>query len=234
MMIETRYRERTGLWHTPGGRRVTFWYREDTNDWNTLTASLDQDEYELPQDLTGRAVDVGGYLGSVGIALAKDNPGLTVTIIEPVPYNADLIARNIELNEISDRVALVQGAVGEGIVTVDYHFRGTQAAEHHAFVGNSTVAKGMPCVVSEWTMHNGIDLAHLAEYGTDFLKIDCEGGEWPLFAPSGGGPFRVIVGEAHAVDGHVGGDIVGLLNETHDVTLSGDPETTCGFRAVLR
>jgi hypothetical protein len=40
----------------------------------------------------------------VGIALALDNPGLQVTIIEPVPDNCDLIERNIEANGVGDRV----------------------------------------------------------------------------------------------------------------------------------
>ena len=85
------YFKETGTYDTPNGRRVTMHYRTGTNVHNTLWASLNEDEYHLRgEHFTGTAIDVGGYLGSVGIGLAVDNPDLSVVIIEPVPPNADL------------------------------------------------------------------------------------------------------------------------------------------------
>src|SRR6185369_11814003 len=119
--------------------------------------------------------DVGGYLGSVGIALAIDNPGLEVTIIEPVPPNADLIERNIAANGVGDRVYVIRGAVGDGThpVTVAYGYTGDEAAEHHAFVGNSTLGLDHPGETV--TYIHPFTLAQIGE--RDFMKIDCEGGE---------------------------------------------------------
>ncbi len=229
------YEIEQGQFRTPAGHPVQMLYRRGTNDWNTLNATLDQDEYRLPRGQSGTALDVGGYLGSVGIALAKDNPELRVTIVEPVPPNADLIERNIDLNGLTDRVTLVRGAVGMGGESVDvwYGYRGNESVEHHAFVGNSTLA-----------YDNAGELAHetrtyeargLGDFlPIDFLKIDCEGGEWAFLDSPKVGEVGTIVGEAHSVRGHKGGDITALLAATHDVTLQGDAEGTCEFRAVRR
>lgn len=238
-LARVEYREVAGVWSTPRGRRASFTYREGTNDWNTISACLGtNDEYGLAsEEITGRAVDIGGYLGSVGVTIAIDNPQATVTIIEPVPWNADLIRRNAAANDVSDRVTVIEGAAGIGgeDVSVWFGYRGNETAEHHAFVGNSTLA-----------YDNGGELDHderkykalglsdlLADGPIDFLKIDCEGGEWAFLDTPLTAQIPVIVGEAHSVRGHKGKDIVALLPE-HDVTLSGDPETTCGFRAVIR
>lgn len=224
-----------GSFRTPAGNGVTMLYRSGTNDWNTLNATLDQDEYHLPRGQAGTALDIGGYLGSVGIALAKDNPGLQVTIVEPVPANADLIERNIALNDLGERVTLIRGAVGAGGEPVDvwYGYRGTEAAEHHAFVGNSSLAYNHGGELEHETQtYTGLGLA---EFGPlDFLKIDCEGGEWAFLDSPSVADVGTIFGEAHSVRGRKGGDIVALLAATHDVTLEGDAEGTCEFRAVRR
>lgn len=224
-----------GQFRTPGGASVTMLYRQGTNDWNTLYASLDQDEYKLPSGQSGNALDVGGYLGSVGIALAMDNPGLRVTIVEPVPPNADLIERNIAANGLGDRITLIRGAVGKGGEPVDvwYGYRGTEVAEHHAFVGNSSLAYDHGGALDhEERTYTGLGLADFLP--VDFLKIDCEGGEWAFLDSPAVAEVGTIVGEAHSVRGRKGGDITALLAATHDVTLSGDPEGTCEFWAVRR
>jgi FkbM family methyltransferase len=228
-MEAERYAPRVAMFDTPGGHHIWMHYRDGTNDWNTLTSSLTNDEYELPSGMSGRAVDVGGYLGSVGIALALDNPDLDVTIIEPVPDNADLIERNIDENGLADRITLIRGAVGDGIV--HYGFTGDEAAEHHAFVGNSTLAT--PEQATGTVTYPPIGLMDLLP--VDYLKIDCEGGEWVFLRTDAVAEVPLIVGEAHAGGFYVGSDIIKLLKDTHDVTLiGGSPDGTCGFRAVLR
>lgn len=226
------YQPLVGKWHTPLGHPVEFAYRDATSDWNTISATLTHDEYGIPSGMSGHAVDVGGYVGSVGIGLAVDNPALRVTIIEPVPANAALIRENIARNDVSDRVTLIEGAASgdREPVTVWYGYRGNEAAEHHAFVGNSTLAysDGWALEHDEVT-YTPVTLRDLAPI--DYLKIDCEGGEWSILRDIPRIP--TIVGESHAVSGRRGGDIVALLPD-YDVTLSGDASGTCGFRAVLR
>jgi FkbM family methyltransferase len=226
-----------GTYRTPNGRLVTMAFRQNTNDHNTLNASMTEDEYGFRgRSVSGHAVDVGGYLGSVGIGMALDNPDLRVTIVEPVPGNAELIRRNIALNELEDRVSLIEGACSgdRDPVTVWFGYRGNETAEHHAFVGNSTLAYDDSGELAHETVtYDPITLADLAPI--DFLKIDCEGGEWSILP---GTTVPVIVGEAHSVRGHKGDDIIDLLPD-HEVTVTyspADPEHTgtVEFTAVLR
>ena len=225
-------------WRTPNGRPIAFRFREGTNDWNTISACTTGDEYGLrDRPISGSVLDVGGYLGSVGITIAVDNPDAQVTIVEPVPANAALIRANIERNHVSDRVTLIEGAVGKGGEKVDvwFGYRGTESAEHHAFVGNSSLAYDNGGELDhDAVTYKALSLASLVGDGLAFLKIDCEGGEWAFLRGPSLGKVERIVGEAHSVRGHTGADIVGLLSKTHDVTLSGDPAGTCGFTAVRR
>lgn len=230
MTIDTRYAIREGSWHTPEGRPCTFAYRDGTNDWNTLQATLDGDEYDVPSGLSGYALDVGGYLGSVGIALAIDNADLQVTILEPVPENCDLIAQNIDLNGVSDRVDLVRGSAG--MWQVRYGFTGSESLEHHSFVGNSTLFRGADGDHSTLNFDPHFLDDFWPAQRISLLKIDAEGAEWIFLHDPAVSRIDLIVGEAHEVSGHKGGDIVELLAATHDVTLSGNPEGTCGFRAL--
>jgi FkbM family methyltransferase len=216
---------------TPGGKPVWMAYRKFTNDWNTLHASLDEDEYGLPRGLSGFGLDVGGYLGSVGIALALDNPDLEVTIVEPVPWNVTLIRRNLVLNGLEDAVKVIEGAVGfNRPVRVGFAYTGSSAIEHHAYVGNSTLASG------EEYPHESVTYppTRLEEFGhIAVLKIDCEGGEWDFLR----GPVAnvdLILGEWHPVHGYRQWMLLDLLADTHEVTFTGPVAGPGGFRAVRR
>ena len=233
----------TAQWLTPGGHPATFHYRAETNDWNTISSTMaPHDEYAIPQGLTGVAVDLGAYLGSVAIGLALDNPSLSVIAVEPVPPNADLIARNIAENGLADRVTLIQGAIGgpsDDEIKVWYGYRGSVSLEHHAFVGNSTLAYDYGGEAEhEEAVYRRITLSDLVELAggyIDWLKIDTEGGEWSFLSDSAGlAHVGTITGEWHPVRGHVSRDMLDLLSETHSVTFSGPVAGPGGFVAVPR
>lgn len=237
------YAESEGHWTTPNGNPIIVRFRQDTNDWNTIEACLGtNDEYGLKgREIEGTALDVGGYLGSVGIAIAVDHPQAQVIIVEPVPWNAELIRTNIARNQVGDRVTVFEGAVGKAgqkTSEIRYGYRGDVNLEHHAFVGNTSLAYDDGGITPHDT--SDVPTLGLAELlrrykvkHVDFMKIDCEGGEW-AFLDTDLSKVGMIVGEAHAVRGHTGADIVDLLAQTHDVTLTGIPEGTCGFSAVPR
>jgi FkbM family methyltransferase len=198
-------------------RKLVFEFREDTNDQNTLTASVAEDEYNLREieHLEGHAIDVGGYLGSVGISLAVDHPELSVTIIEPVPDNFALIETNIGLNKVGDRVKVIHGAVGPASLketTIHYGFRGSETATHHAFVGNASLLTRDqigPDNCPSFMPHDHIQakvytLRSLLP--ADFIKIDCEGGEWTFMAKQPTTKVPHWVGEMHPIPGHVEGE----------------------------
>ena len=235
-----QYTDTRGDWTTPAGHRAVFAYRTETNDWNTLSSILTHDEYELPRGLSGTALDIGAYLGGVCIALALDNPDLHVIAVEPVPDNVRLIRESIEANGVGDRVTLIDGALAgpkDKSISIFYGYRGTVSLEHHAFVGNSTLAYDTAGetdhderIVTPVTLTQ--ILAGIDEVA--WTKIDCEGGEYQILADPGVRKLRYIIGEWHNVRGHVQSDIATLLGKTHDVTFAGPENGPGEFRAVRR
>lgn len=227
---------------TPRGNTAKMFYRQDTNDWNTIYASMTADEYNLKDFfLSGLAVDIGAYVGSVGIALALDNPDLHVICIEPVSENVDLIVQNIVANGLTVRIVVSQhGAAGPGVesATVRWRYRGSALADHHAFVGNLSLVEGAGAtgVAFEEAKVPCISLSEIveAEGPIDFLKIDCEGCEWSVLLDSAVADIPLIVGEWHPVGGRTIGDLEALLGPTHHLTVTG-PEAGPGeFKAVRK
>ena len=224
-----RYAERTGTWRTPAGHEAVFAYRDGTSDWNTIQSCLVNDEYSLPRGIEGIAVDVGAHIGAVAIAVALDNPGLSVIAVEPVPDNLRLLALNVRRNSLARRVTVVEGAaVGPRTratsTTVRWGFTGSEAAEHHAFIGNSSLYEGHSpelVRVPVWRLPPNVA----------WLKIDIEGGEFDVLRDRNAKDIPVIVGEGHAVAG-TPQDLASLL-PGHDVTFTGNGGAW-GFLAVLR
>jgi FkbM family methyltransferase len=222
------YSDLNGEWTTPAGAHARYTYRSDTADWNVLSSiHAPTDEYGIPTGLSGWAFDIGGYLGAVSIALALDNPGLSVLCVEPVPDNLRLIEANIAANGVSDRVFVLQGSAGSDPV-VRYGGTGNDPAEHHAFVGNTQfIVDGVP--------HERVTLACYSLTALmetiptlAFLKIDCEGCEWSFLADPAIGRVERIVGEWHPPGSWA--ELERLLEPTHVLTAIGEH----GFKAVLR
>ena len=230
------YAPAAAVFRTPRGNPATMHYRTDSSDWNTLYSALNEDEYGLAgYALTGLALDIGAHIGAVTVALALDNPDLHVIAVEPVPDNARLLRENVVLNGLKDRVTVIEGAAGSGEVTVWYGYRGSETAEHHAFIGNSSLAydHGGENEHDEIT-YQGVTLSDLADGDVALLKIDNEGGEYDFLADPAVSRCERIVGEWHNVRGHVQTDIASLLGATHVVTFSGPVGGPGGFLAVRR
>lgn len=226
----------TGNWTTPKGQFVRMTYRAETSDWNTVASvMLPHDEYGLRDlALTGRAADVGAHIGSVTIALLVDNPELRVVAVEPVPDNVALIRENLALNGVADRCEVVAAAVGSGsTTTIRYGYEGSENATHHAFIGNSAIV--YPDAPENPHQEATVPVLSLKDLGPlDFVKIDCEGGEWGFLTGAALSKVPRIHGEAHPVLGHRAPDMAAQLAATHAVTFSGanlDPGP-CGFVAV--
>lgn len=218
---------------TPAGAPVELEIRPETNDHNTAYSALNENEYDLPHGLSGVTWDIGAHIGSVSIALALDNPDLRVIAVEPVPSNANILLRNCLSNGVGDRVTLISGAVGRAgaKVRVDWNYRGNEAAEHHRYIGNSTLGIGTE---HETLVYDATSVRDLLEHGRpSFVKIDTEGAEWSFLDSAFAAALPLIVGEWHPVDGHTIGDLIALL-PNHLVTFTGPQAGPGGFRAVLR
>lgn len=188
-----------GTFRTPRGRSVSMSYREDTNDYNTLRSCLDEDEYGLKNlTLSGHALDIGAYIGGVTVALAVDNPELHVVAVEAVPPNVDLLRENVERNGLSERVTILHAAAGKGATaTIRWAFAGNLTADHHAFVGNSTIQG--PNVTHRSEQVPVRTLASLVdEFGPfAFAKVDCEGCEYDFLQGPALSQVALIHGEEH-------------------------------------
>ena len=240
LMIE--YAEATHTFTSPKGNPVQMHYRKNSSDWNTLWSALNEDEYKLAgRSFTGYALDVGAHIGSVSLGLAIDNPGLTVISVEPVPDNVEFLRRNASVNGLSLVILEAAGAgPDDERTTINYRYRGTEAAEHHAFIGDASLIEGtgqptlehetrdIACVsigaILDW---NGIDRLSV-------VKIDCEGCEFRMLTDPAIDRVDLIVGEWHPNGNKTQGMFRALLEATHDVTFSGFEAGPGGFVAVRR
>lgn len=196
---------------TPGGRSYQMEVRPGTSDWNTVAAcSWPHDEYSLPRDLTGWALDIGAHIGAATVPLLLDNPGLRVIAVEALPENADLCQANAERNQVADRLILVRGGASD----TDLPIRVSYSPDPmHRFIGNQ--ADG-----AEWAEVPGITLGMLGDMrGPDAMapfvwtKIDCEGCEYHVLDSPAVVHLERIIGEVH----HGWQRLVDILSPTHDL-----------------
>jgi len=231
----------TGSFTTPHGARIELHYRADTSDWNTLWSCLNEDEYGLrDRRFSGVAFDIGAHIGGVAVGLAVDNPGLLVVAVEPIPANQRLISRNAHDNGVEvEMVCGAVGAPGERQTKLYHNFRGSEIAEHHAFIG-STENGGNDDNWRQASEHDTTPVAAFsysnlaALYGRpSVIKIDCEGGEYPFLSDPAVANVPLLIGEWHNAGGRTRDDLAALL-PAHDVTFSGPVEGPGGFVAVRR
>lgn len=229
----------SGEFKTPHGRPAPMLYRGNTSDYNTLNACMTEDEYGFAgRRVTGVAVDIGAHLGGVTVGLALDNPDLRVIAVEAVPGNAELLRQNVAANGLTDRVTVLEAAAG-GTKPVDvwHGYRGNESAEHHAFIGNSSLAYNTGGKVEHDTTRyeTPVTLTGLLEGAgrIDLLKIDCEGCEFAVLADPATAQIPVILGEWHPVRKKAIGDVIALL-DSHTVTFVGPQAGPGGFVAVAK
>jgi FkbM family methyltransferase len=226
------------LFRTPHGKAIRLECREGTNDAMMARSSLDEDEYRLgdiPAGTLTTAVDVGAHIGMVAIGLALDHPDCMVQAVEPIPANVDILKANIARNGVEDRVRVVWGAASRNAQQVDvaWAFEGGDAADMHRFVGNQPMAPGtrQKTVTVPGITLNGL----ITPTGIDLLVIDCEGGEYELFAGKTAVAMktkrlvREIRGEYHG-----GFTRLEALLESHEVVPIGGASTFGGFIARVR
>jgi len=116
------------------------------------------DVYRLNgQDFAGkRVVDIGAHIGDFSVLLASQ--GATVYAFEPSQLYGDYCRRNAALNGVAERVHLFNVGLGQG----DGEQRTTDDVLRFA-AASSYVTQHLPRAI-------------------DFLKMDCEGCEYALFA----------------------------------------------------
>lgn len=210
---------------TANGRYVRLAGRVGTNDHAIAAGLLTADEYRLREPLSGWAIDVGAHIGTIAVALALDNPDLRVIAVEPLPENVEMIRFNAALNDVTDRITVIEAAAtsaDSGLISVRYDYSGVP--EHlvdpgylaeSRYIGNmlgdraGTEVMAMPVTLEGLLDSHGIERLAL-------LKIDCEGCEYRFLVSPALWRCERIVGEYH--DSGTWAQIEALLSPTHMVT----------------
>jgi len=192
------------VWHDRGAMRLLprdrppgIRFREHTQDVGVWVQVYDENEYKIPEDLTGQIVlDIGLHIGSFS-SLCKSRGASEVWGVEANIDNLRLAINN------------VHATPGDGVFQPFYGaaWRSDRRGDRVKFIHPHAEHTG--CGVTradgEYDVPS-IELDVLIKAITDhgrrrinWLKIDCEGAEWPiLFTSRGLDLVDHIVGEYHA------------------------------------
>jgi FkbM family methyltransferase len=180
---------------TPHGNWVRMLVREGTSDWNTVNACTEVgDEYQIPQGLTGWALDVGAHIGAFTVALLVDNPDVRCVAIEALPENVDVLRLNLERNGVASRAFVINAGASDTGEPVEVHY---STDPHHEFIGSAGGA-GRIAQVPGVTLADVLTITSATGHDRIALaKIDCEGCEYPFLSSPNVGRIDRIVGEVH-------------------------------------
>lgn len=221
---------------TPRGNPAVLEARDDTSDLSVIGSTFAGvagsglvDEYHLADlHITGRFLDIGAHVGSVVVAVLLDNPEATAICVEPIPENVAVLRHNLELNGLTDRAEVIEGAVGTD--TLYYRWSGTEHLETNRFIANGAGTVFGSEWPSETITVRTVALKELLP--AEAMKLDCEGGEWALFKDKRIGEVRYIFGEFHGAPGSDG--VQKALGKTHDVQFEHIGDVAGNFRSVRR
>lgn len=144
--------------------------------WIIKEACLDRDyerhAVEVQDGWT--VVDIGGALGDFAICTARAHPNARVYVYEPFPESFALLQENIALNALENIEAspLAVGAQSETLLLDT----ATGVAVTHSTAAGQLRSGALP--VESISLDEVFTSLGLDE--CDFLKIDCEGGEYDI------------------------------------------------------
>ena len=156
------------------GSPVKVCVRHATRDVDILVEIFARGMYEPPPEVAGalrdrqpRVLDLGGNVGLFGAFAFARLSAASVTSLEPDPENAEVLRSCIEINGLGDRWTAVDAAASTAAGTL--RFRGGDFADSRAAGPGEQGTIEVPRVDA---------VALMPEF--DLLKIDIQGGEWPL------------------------------------------------------
>lgn len=201
----------TATFRTPNGEWIYLMCRPETIDYNVSYGILTRDEYGLRgHHFSGWMLDIGGYIGAVGIAMAVENPDLRVAIVEPIAENCEVIAENIRRNDVGERVQLIAAAASiDEPQEILYRYQHVDTepdgyVQASRYVGNIYAKDSHPMVAETCTVPGRSLSSLIDEIGADRIalaKLDCEGCEWTVLRDRSTERVDTFIGEWHAEPG---------------------------------
>ena len=147
-----------------------------------------------------QVVDIGGHVGTFSCRITQLHPNATVQTFEPSATTAQFLRRNVKQNGVADRVTVNERALSgtSGVAMYDDNgagsgLNGLVSVGHHSGVATEVTTTTFDEVVAA------------SPAPVDFVKIDCEGGEFDLVlgsSPSSWDSVQRVVIECHPVAGH--------------------------------
>lgn len=140
-------------------------------------------------DAPVRVLDLGGHVGLFGLWFRDAFPDACITSYEPDPENVAVLRTAVHVNRLGDRWTVVEAAASTSEGTATFvsdgplsQFAGTPDAlsqEHATLAAIFPFLRGRRLLTpKEVTVRTEDVMPRLAE--CDFLKLDIQGGEWPL------------------------------------------------------
>ncbi len=158
-----------------------FSFRPDTWDERIWRSVARDNEYRLPEKLPAESVvlDIGAHIGSFAAACLERGAG-QVHCVEPEPGNHALLRSNLE--RFGERVTFHQVAAGRSD-------RPPRRVRMHLPPGDANTAAWKVShqgerEVSLLPFDDLVDQATASGKRIHTLKLDCEGGEWPILFTS--------------------------------------------------
>ncbi len=146
-------------------------------------------------------VDIGANIGTFSLYAAYKWTHSELYAFEPAPHNFSLLQRNVHTMPHTN-FHLYNAAATAQAGKINLHLKSSN--------GWHSVYRAQTDIVLDTVEVEAVDLeAILAECGgkVDFLKLDCEGGEWALFENKMGlvqKSVQYLAMEYHEVEGYTG------------------------------
>ncbi len=156
-----------------------FRVRTPMDIWVIKETCIDMDYLpdSMKVDSGWNIVDIGAGLGDFTVLTAKNSPNGTVHAYEPLPESSQLLHHNLALNSIQNAICFAEAvAAKSGTLTIA---SGNVEAVSTQFVHTSKSNEQTVTAVSLQTVLNRLPNQHC-----DWMKIDCEGGEFDIILNS--------------------------------------------------
>jgi FkbM family methyltransferase len=156
-------------------------------------------------------IDIGAHIGAFSIYAATKYPDAKIFCYEPDPHNYEKLIKNIKANNIDNIIPFNQAVGKVNGKTILY----SDINGNFGTVGSTLVSKGPRSLEIECiTLENILKSNHIDE--CDFLKMDCEGGEYDILLNSNKQIFKfikMIVLEYHVIPNHQVDELEKFLEE---------------------
>lgn len=197
----------------PNGARRSFWYREDTNDYNTIVGAFCEDEYKVLEQKFRKddiVLDLGAHIGAVTLLYTTMLPDLKIYAFEAVRENFELLKKNIREFSYGGEINIFNQAVWfyDDDDAKLYYGDNSETGKIHKFIGSLFTVRDF-YDKRVFKKVNTISLSKIFEeyhiFSCRFVKMDIEGSEYGVLK---GTPKEVlemidrIHGEYHWVGAH--------------------------------